>query len=68
VLDIILAFAAGVFTIAAPCVLPMLPIILGASLGHCSSMRPISITTGFAATDVGPFDNFLLHGYRQSHS
>ncbi len=66
--DIILAFAAGVLTVAAPCVLPMLPIIIGASVGHCSSMRPILITIGFAATDVGPFDNFLLHGYRQSHS
>jgi cytochrome c biogenesis protein CcdA len=33
VLDIILAFAAGVLTVAAPCVLPMLPIILGAPVG-----------------------------------
>ena len=49
-LDIILAFAAGMLTIAAPCVLPMLPIILGASVGHRDSARPIFITVGFAAT------------------
>jgi cytochrome c biogenesis protein CcdA len=50
VLDIILAFAAGMLTVAAPCVLPMLPIILGASVGHRDPARPVFITVGFAAT------------------
>jgi cytochrome c-type biogenesis protein len=50
VLDVIFAFAAGMLTIAAPCVLPMLPIILGASVGHHDAARPVFITLGFAAT------------------
>lgn len=49
-LDVILAFAAGVLTIASPCVLPMLPIILGAAVGQADSKRPIFITLGFTAT------------------
>jgi cytochrome c-type biogenesis protein len=49
-LEIILAFTAGLLTIAAPCVLPMLPIILGASVGHRDPLRPLFITAGFAAT------------------
>src|SRR5437016_1786538 len=49
-LEIILAFTAGLLTIAAPCVLPMLPIVLGASVGHRDPLRPIFITAGFAAT------------------
>ncbi len=49
-LDIVLAFVAGMLTIAAPCVLPMLPIILGASVGHRDATRPLFITAGFAAT------------------
>jgi cytochrome c biogenesis protein CcdA/thiol-disulfide isomerase/thioredoxin len=46
VTDLGLAFGAGVLTIAAPCVLPMLPIILGGSVG----LRPLSIVGGFVAT------------------
>ncbi|CAN5839116.1 cytochrome c biogenesis CcdA family protein [soil metagenome] len=49
-LDIFLALAAGILTIAAPCVLPMLPIILGASVGRSDPMRPLLITFGFAVT------------------
>jgi cytochrome c biogenesis protein CcdA len=49
-LDVILAFAAGMLTIAAPCVLPMLPIILGAAVGQRDSRRPVFITLGFTAT------------------
>jgi cytochrome c biogenesis protein CcdA len=36
---LLLAFAAGVLTIAAPCILPMLPILLGASVGQTSPVR-----------------------------
>jgi len=45
--EILLAFAAGVATVAAPCVLPMLPIIVGAAIGQTSRARPIFIVLGF---------------------
>ena len=45
-----LAFSAGVLTIAAPCVLPMLPVVLGASLGSQQRTRPLFIALGFALT------------------
>jgi cytochrome c-type biogenesis protein len=48
--DVAHALAAGFLTIAAPCVLPMLPIILGASLGHHDPIRPLLIAIGFALT------------------
>ena len=44
---LLLALAAGVLTIAAPCILPMLPILLGASVGQTSRARPAFITLGF---------------------
>jgi cytochrome c-type biogenesis protein len=50
VLAVILACAAGMLTIASPCVLPMLPILLGTAVGHRDTARPIFITVGFAAT------------------
>jgi hypothetical protein len=46
-LDVFFAFAAGVLTIAAPCVLP---IVLGATIGRTDPARPIFITIGFAIT------------------
>lgn len=49
-LDLALAFLAGVVTIAAPCTLPMLPILLGASLGETSRARPAFIALGFVAS------------------
>lgn len=48
--QILLAFAAGVLTIAAPCILPMLPILLGASVGQTSRARPAFIALGFVLT------------------
>ncbi|MBI5320411.1 cytochrome c biogenesis CcdA family protein [Bradyrhizobium sp.] len=47
-LNLILALLAGVITIAAPCTLPMLPILLGASVGQTSRARPVMIAAGFA--------------------
>ena len=47
-IEVLLAFAAGALTIAAPCVLPMLPIVLGASIGETGRVRPIFIVLGFA--------------------
>jgi cytochrome c-type biogenesis protein len=46
-LDLVLALAAGMVTVAAPCTLPMLPILLGASVGQTGSMRPALIALGF---------------------
>lgn len=44
-----LALLAGIVTVAAPCTLPMLPIILGASVGGGSRARPAMIALGFVA-------------------
>ena len=46
-LNLILALLAGVITIAAPCTLPMLPILLGASVGRTGKVRPVMIAAGF---------------------
>ena len=46
-LDLVFALLAGVITIAAPCTLPMLPILLGASVGQTSKARPVMIALGF---------------------
>lgn len=49
-LDLLLALLAGVVTIAAPCTLPVLPILLGASVGQDSKTRPAFIALGFVAS------------------
>ena len=46
-LELILALLAGVITVAAPCTLPALPILLGASMGHAGKARPAMIALGF---------------------
>lgn len=46
-LDLVLALLAGILTIAAPCTLPVLPILLGASVGHNGKARPAMIALGF---------------------
>jgi len=46
-LDLVLALLAGVLTIAAPCTLPVLPILLGASVGQDGKVRPALIALGF---------------------
>ena len=46
-LNLALALLAGVVTVAAPCTLPMLPILLGASVGHTNKVRPAMIALGF---------------------
>ena len=49
-LDLTFALLAGVLTIAAPCTLPMLPILLGASIGHAGRLRPAMIALGFVVS------------------
>ena len=46
-LELLLALLAGVLTIAAPCTLPVLPILLGASVGRNGTVRPAMIALGF---------------------
>jgi len=49
-IQFIFAFLAGILTIAAPCILPMLPIILGASVGQKNKLRPLFIVLGFVVS------------------
>ena len=46
-LNLVFALLAGVVTVAAPCTLPMLPILLGASIGQTGKIRPAMIALGF---------------------
>jgi cytochrome c biogenesis protein CcdA len=46
-LNLVLALLAGVVTVAAPCTLPMLPILLGVSVGQTGKARPAMIALGF---------------------
>jgi cytochrome c-type biogenesis protein len=49
-LNAVLAFFAGIATIAAPCTLPVLPILLGASVGDAHRLRPAAIALGFVVS------------------
>ncbi len=46
---ILLALASGVLTIIAPCIISLLPIMLGSSLGH-HRLRPLVIVLGMVAS------------------
>jgi len=61
-IEVLLAILAGVLTIAAPCILLPLPIILGASVGQQNKARPIFITLGFVLTFavLGSTLNFFI--------
>lgn len=50
IFEILLAVVAGILTIAAPCILLPLPILLGSSVGSQSRTRPLFITLGFVIT------------------
>ncbi len=64
-IQIILAFIAGVLTIAAPCILLPLPILLGGSVGQTSKTRPLFLTGGFVITFavLGLTFNFLIRSF-----
>ncbi len=49
-LQILFALLAGALTVGAPCILPLLPILLGASVGQKSRTRPLFIALGFVIT------------------
>jgi cytochrome c biogenesis protein CcdA len=48
--DLLLALFAGTLTIAAPCTLPVLAILLGASIGRRTDTRPVFIAAGFVVS------------------
>jgi cytochrome c biogenesis protein CcdA/thiol-disulfide isomerase/thioredoxin len=50
VLPLAAAFGAGLATVASPCVLPLLPALLGSSLGRSDPWRPLLIVLGFVAS------------------
>jgi len=52
-IEIALAFAAGLLTAAAPCILPLLPVLLGASIGRQDRWRPLFLAAGFILTFAG---------------
>jgi cytochrome c-type biogenesis protein len=45
--SVLLALVAGMLTVAAPCTLPVLPLLLGASVGAAGGVRPMFIAAGF---------------------
>ncbi len=46
-------FAAGLLTILLPCILPLLPIVLGVSVTGTNRLRPLMVVTGMLASFVG---------------
>jgi cytochrome c-type biogenesis protein len=52
-LTVLVALLAGTLTVAAPCTLPVLPILLGASVGSSSNARPVFIALGFVMSFSG---------------
>lgn len=52
-IELALALGAGIATVASPCILPMLPIVLGAAAGQADGRRPLFVIAGFVATFVG---------------
>ncbi|MFP5391906.1 MAG: cytochrome c biogenesis CcdA family protein [Gammaproteobacteria bacterium] len=52
-IDAPLAFGAGLATVASPCVLPMLPFVLGTAAGESGRARPLLIVLGFTGSFAG---------------
>jgi cytochrome c-type biogenesis protein len=50
VVALLFALLAGILTVAAPCTLPVLPILLGSSIGQTSKTRPFLIALGFVVS------------------
>lgn len=49
---IITLFLAGVLTILLPCILPLIPIVLGVSIADRDRLRPLAIVSGMAVSFV----------------
>lgn len=50
---ILTLFFAGVLTILLPCILPLIPIVLGVSIADRGRLRPLAIVMGMAVSFVG---------------
>ena len=48
-----IALLAGMLTIASPCVLPLLPVLLGTSLERGDRLRPLFVVSGFVLAFAG---------------
>lgn len=48
-----IALLAGMLTIASPCVLPLLPVLLGTSLERQDRLRPLFVVSGFVLAFAG---------------
>jgi len=48
-----IALLAGMLTIASPCVLPLLPVLLGTSLERSGRLRPLFVVSGFVLAFAG---------------
>ena len=61
-IQILFAFIAGMLTIAAPCILLPLPIILGGSIGQNNKTRPLFLVFGFilSFSIIALLINFLV--------
>ena len=57
-------FLAGIVTILLPCILPLLPIVLGISIAGRSKWRPLLLILGMVLSFVG-FSFLLLVTLRQ---
>ena len=49
-LTVLVTLLAGALTVATPCTLPVLPILLGASVAQTSRARPVFIALGFVTS------------------
>ena len=66
---LVISFIAGMLTVLAPCVLPMLPVILGGSIGSKSIIRPL-VVIGALVTSVVAFTlllKFFTLGINESY-
>jgi cytochrome c biogenesis protein CcdA len=61
-LQFLLAMLAGVVTIGGPCILPLLPIVLGTSTVGRHPLRPVAIVFGFTLTFTGFAVLFSIFG------
>jgi cytochrome c biogenesis protein CcdA len=52
-LETLFAILAGILTVASPCVLPLLPILLSVSIGQRNPYRPLFIVLGFIVSFAG---------------
>jgi cytochrome c-type biogenesis protein len=56
---ILILFAAGILTILLPCILPLIPIVLGTSIAGRSKLRPLMVICGMLFSFV--VFTFILH-------